>query len=137
METLEKELQLNQYDYKLDGKEFDYQTKKLLDSTYAGVALIKEVRQNLNDGSTLHIVIDIKNTPIKYITAQNLAIFPQNTSEIVEELAKMLDLRLDSVITIENIVENKPGKKIKYPFPSPISVRTILTNFCDFQGPIM
>jgi len=83
----------------------------------------------------LHIEIDIKDTPIKYLTAQNLAIFPQNTQEKVEQLSEMLNLDLNQIVKIEP--NSKLRKKLKFPFPSPVSVRTILTNFCDFQGPIM
>lgn len=135
MDTEEKEIQITHNPSK--EREYDFQTKKFLESSRTQISLIKEVRQNLKDGSTLHIEIDIKDTPIKYITAQNVAIFPQNTPEIVEELAQMLDFQLDRIISVENIGEVKPGRKIKYPFPFPISVKTILTNFCDFQGPIM
>lgn len=134
--TDEKELDLLTYNHKSDELEFEFQTKKLLDSVEASVTLIKETRQNLNDGSTLHLEIDTTGTNIKYLTAQNLAIFPQNTQEKVEELAKILDYDLSQIIKIE-MNADKINNKIKFPFPSPISIRTILTNFCDFQGPIM
>lgn len=90
-------MDLANYEYKKDGLEYDYQTKKFLEAKQAPVSLIKETRQNNNDGSTLHIELDLTNTSVKYLTAQNLAIFPENTKETVEELAKLLNLNLDQV----------------------------------------
>ena len=126
------------FDYKNDGNDYEYQTKKLLEAHEAFLINIKETRQNLNDGSTLHIELDLSKTPIKYRTAQNLAIFPENTRGKVEELAKMLGFKLETLVKLEKSQENGgSSKKPKLPFPSPLSVREILTYFCDFQGPIM
>lgn len=126
------------YDYKSDGNDYEYQAKKLLEAHAAFVINVKETRQNLNDGSTLHLELDLSQTPIKYRTAQNLAIFPENTPEKVQELAKMLGFQLENLVKLEKSPGNDgSSKKIKLPFPSPLTVGQILTYFCDFQGPIM
>lgn len=140
VETDEKELNFSDKIEmnSLESKDFEYQTKKFLDSFAVPVSLIKEARQNNLDGSTLHLEIDLSSTSFHYRTAQNLGIFPQNTPEIVSELAKVLGFDLDKVLKVENVPsESKSSRKAKLPFPSPITVRSILTRFCDFQGPLM
>jgi len=34
-------------------------------------------------------------------------------------------------------VDEEKKKKFKLPFPSPLTVGQILTNFCDITGPVM
>lgn len=137
-ETSEKEIDLKTYSYKNDSSiEYEFQTKQFLDSFEAQLDFIKEVRQNNADGSTLHLEINLTNTPIKYLTAQNLAIYPKNREELVQDLAEHLGFNLNKVIKLGYGEDGISKRKFKYPFPSPLKIRTILTNFCDFQGPIM
>lgn len=39
---------------------------------------IKQLRQNLDEGSTLEITYDLRGSGLSYKTAANLALFPQN-----------------------------------------------------------
>lgn len=41
----------------------------------------------MTDGSTLEIVFDLAGTDLKYKTAGNLAIYPENSDPIVERFA--------------------------------------------------
>ena len=41
-------------------------------------------------GSTLEVTFDLEGTGLTYKTATNLAIFPENTQEDVEEIARLL-----------------------------------------------
>lgn len=41
-------------------------------------------------GSTLEVTFDLEGTGLTYKTATNLAIFPENTQEDVEEVARLL-----------------------------------------------
>ena len=45
-------------------------------------------------GSTLEVTFDLDGTGLTYKTATNLAIFPENTQEDVEEVAKLLSFDL-------------------------------------------
>jgi NADPH-ferrihemoprotein reductase len=56
---------------------------------------MKELRQNTEYGSTLEVVYDVKGVDLKYETAANLALFPENESHIVERAAKALKINLD------------------------------------------
>ena len=45
---------------------------------------IKELRQSTEDGSTLEVFFDLSGSGLSYKTAQNLAMFPENTDEDVQ-----------------------------------------------------
>jgi NADPH-ferrihemoprotein reductase len=129
-----KEIDLDIYDAKNDGKEYDFQIKQYLSSSSANFTLLKELRQKTDDGSTLHVEIDCASAGLTYQTAQNLSIYPENSSDDVEKVAKLLGLNLGDVFTIEKNPEDEKSGSFKHPIPSPISVETYLTKFCDIQG---
>jgi NADPH-ferrihemoprotein reductase len=110
-----------------DGKKYDFHAKQYLASSSCKVTSLKELRQNPSEGSTLHIEIDCGT--LAYRTAQNLHVFPENCPEKVKKIANLLKVDLDDSITLSQIEENS-----QLPFPSPISVKTYLTKFCDFSG---
>ena len=112
--------------------EFDFQTKVFFESNVAKLLKIEEIRQNTKDGSTLHLEIET-DMKMQYRTAQNLAVIPENNDDNVLEIGEYLGLTLDQTVVMEGTV----GKRGKAMFPTPITVRTILKNFCDFQGIIM
>jgi NADPH-ferrihemoprotein reductase len=83
----------------------------------------------------LHVEIDLSGTNLKYKTAQNLGIYVENDPAQVERLGSYLKLDLNERIDIA--VDEDKQSKFKYPFPSPISIRNVLSKFCDFEGPVM
>jgi len=116
-----------------DNKEYDFQAKQYITSSLATITSIRELRQKTHDGSTIHIEIDCASAGISYKTAQNLAIYPENSSEIVDKAASILGLNLDEVFEVTPNSDAGKGK-FKHPIPSPVSVRTYLTRFCDLQS---
>jgi sulfite reductase alpha subunit-like flavoprotein len=94
---------------------------------------IKEIRQNTLDGSSLHLEISTNEGKINYRTAQNLAVIPENNEDAVLEVGEYLGLSLYQTVILDG-TGNKRGKVM---FPTPLKIKTILKNFCDFQGVIM
>jgi NADPH-ferrihemoprotein reductase len=127
------EIDLDNYDASKDGKEYDFQVKQYLSSSSANLTSIRELRQKTDDGSTIHVEIDCASAGLSYQTAQNLGIYPENGSDMVNKAAKLLGLNLSDVFAIEKNPENEQGN-FKHPIPSPISIETYLTKFCDLQG---
>lgn len=84
-------------------------------------------------GSTRHIEFDLKGTGLSYVTADNLAILPLNDTVHVSALATTMGYFLDEVISIEPVEGNND---FKHAFPSPCSVREILTSYLDIQGAV-
>jgi len=129
-----KEIDLENYNASSDEKEYEFQAKQYLASTPAPIALIRELRQKTHDGSTLHVEIDNKAAGLTYKTAQNLGIYPENATSLVQKAASLLGLELKTVFSVEQNPEVVTKGKFKHPIPSPISVETYLTRFCDLQG---
>jgi NADPH-ferrihemoprotein reductase len=129
-----KEIDLETYDANNDGKEYDFQIKQYLLGSNANLSSIRELRQKTHDGSTLHVEIDGKQSGVHYKTAQNIAVWVENSSEIVEKVAQILDLNLSDVFSLEQNPDVASKGKFKHPIPSPISVKTYLTRFCDLQS---
>lgn len=119
-----------------DGKHYDFQAQTFLECKDVKIARICELRQNNDEGSTLHVEFDIRGSGLKYVTAANLYVYPENDPMLVEEMAERLGVGLDQIFVIEENNENISTTKFKHPIPSPISVRTYLTRFCDLQGPV-
>ena len=131
-----EEIDLETYDIKAHGKEYEFQTKQYMQSKSCPISTIYELRQNNEFGSTLHLDIDISQAEISYKTAQNILIYPENDIESVEEVAKILDYSLDDKIVLEENKDFQGKLKFKHPFPSPLSVQNFLIKFCDLHGPL-
>lgn len=134
--TKEKEIDFEQYDHTKDQKNYEFQMKQYLTSTSAQITGMRELRQKTDDGSSLHIEIDCGSVGVSYTTASNMSLFPENCPNLVEKATKLLKLDPDTVFTIKENKDMDKGIKFKYPFPTPLSVRTYLTKFCDLMGPI-
>jgi len=117
-----------------DSKEYDFQAKQYITSVSADITRIRELRQKTEDGSTLHIEIDCASAGINYRTAQNLAIYPENSTDVVNKAANKFNLNLNDIFEVTQNPDVPSKGKFKHPFPSPIKVRTYLTKFCDLQG---
>ncbi|KAG9405984.1 hypothetical protein AC1031_003906 [Aphanomyces cochlioides] len=89
----------------------------------------RELRKSTASGSTLHLEFDIKNTGASYVTADNLAVLPDNDSALVTRVAKAL--RFDEA----GVVELKPlNASTRFPFPTPCSIQTILSRYLDLNS---
>lgn len=70
-------------------------TKNFIKSANVKVHSVKQLRQQLTDGSTLEVVFDLSGSDITYKTAGNLAIYPENSEPIVNKFAELANLNLD------------------------------------------
>lgn len=129
-----QELDLDNYNIKEDNKEYDFQANRYLSCISADITLIKELRQRIDDGSTLHIEVDSKSAGLTYKTAQNAVIYPENCPVIVEKAAKLLGYNLKDIFVVEKNPNHLSHCDFKLPIPSPISIETYLTKFCDLQS---
>ncbi len=75
--------------------------------------------------------------PLPYRTADNFALFPENSEEVVVALAQRLKLqdKLDLHFHFE-LRGDTPPKRVKLPFAGGITLRAALTKFCDVRGPL-
>jgi len=131
-----KEIEFENFDAEKSGVEYDFQTKNFLACKTVSILKAYELRQNNDEGSTLHIEFETGSCGLKYQTAANLFIYPENDPKFVEVIAERIGAKLDQAFSIEENKENISPIKFKHPFPSPITVKTYLSKFCDLQGPL-
>jgi NADPH-ferrihemoprotein reductase len=111
-------------------------TKHFFTAPLASVLVNRELRtiskgvSRLESGSTKHIEFDLHGTEVTYHTADNLAILPYNSSDVVEALAASLGYDLNYVFDVSPI----DASEFKFPFPTPCSIRSLLTEYLDIQG---
>lgn len=83
------------------------------------------------DRKCLHIELDITGSRLRYEAGDHVAIYPQNDALLVNKLGELLDVDLDSQISLLNIEEDAPKKN---PFPCPTTFRTALTFYLDITS---
>jgi NADPH-ferrihemoprotein reductase len=93
---------------------------------------IRELRSGTDEGSTVHVEIDVSGQEtLKYEAADNIGIIPENEHSVVESVALSLGFDLEQVFSLKAA----PGHDWHgIPFPMPISVRDCLTRYCDLTG---
>ena len=111
-------------------------TRHLFTAPLACVLVNKELRNKRasgqDDGSTRHIEIDLRGSGLRYETADNLAVLPENDEASVAALARALGYNLDDLVSVTPLSEN--GGDFKYSIPNPCTVRDILTRYYDIKG---
>lgn len=80
--------------------DYEFQTKQWIQAKNCKVSQIYEARQNTNDGSTLHLELDLEGTMVDYETGMNLAIFAKNTDQKVKQISEYLSLNLDETVKV-------------------------------------
>lgn len=126
--------------------EYEFMTKQWLAAENVPVNEIKELRQDNEYGSTLHVEFDLSKTNLKYGAAQNCLIFPENDDPIISEAADYLGVALDKVFKLKlpevpppPAATGAPAKRVakkRFPIPTPIDVRTCLRHFIDLHGAV-
>lgn len=110
-------------------------SKHYFTSVDCPVTLKRELRSPADEGSTLHVEIDISNAgdKVTYQTADNLGILPVNSDDDVVRLATALGYDLGAHFRLNPA----PGHETKHSalFPTPCTVQECLARYCDLNGP--
>jgi NADPH-ferrihemoprotein reductase len=116
-------------------------SKNYFTSLDCPVTLVKELRSSDDKGSTVHVEIDISKAKDKsgsydYMTADNLGVLPCNSTTVVEDVASALNYNLDSMFSLKAGLnpDNELHEWHGLPFPTPISVRELLTRYLDLTS---
>ena len=128
LSSLEEEKSCEEEDVPLSSKAYFH-------SIPCPVSLKKELRDESDGGSTMHIEFDLSNasSEISYETADNLGILPVNDDAIVKEVAEALGYDLGAIFKLKA----SPGSEGNFSplFPNPCTVEELLAKFCDLSGP--
>lgn len=106
-------------------------TKHFFTAANAKVIMNRELRLSTVGGSTFHMEIDLKGTGIEYLTADNLAVLPENLPGNVDRLAKRLSYDLEQWVDIQPVGQDSKGE---LPFPSPCTIDQILTCYLSINS---
>lgn len=106
-----------------------HSTKHFFTAPRLKVVENRELRGELDGGSTRHIEVDIHNTDVTYQTADNLAALPENDEATVLKLAEVMGWDVSQGIKL-----TPTNKDYKVLFPTPCSVQEALSCFSDLHG---
>ncbi|NXA35254.1 NCPR reductase, partial [Eudromia elegans] len=93
------------------------------------------VNRKLNEGGErhlMHLELDISNSKIRYESGDHVAVYPANDSSLVNQIGEILQMDLDTIMSLNNLDEESNKK---HPFPCPTSYRTALTYYLDITNP--
>lgn len=97
------------------------------------IARVNEVRNLCSAASErvcMHLELEIKNSAITYESGDHVGVYGENTSDNVDQVAKILNLPLDCEISIESNPAF-PDLKIPECFQSSLTLKEILTKYTD------
>ncbi|XP_067144263.1 NADPH--cytochrome P450 reductase [Centruroides vittatus] len=83
------------------------------------------------DRSCMHIELDIGDGKFRYDAGDHVAVYPTNDPSLVEKLGNLLNVDLNTIITLKNLDEDSSKK---HPFPCPCSYRTALLHYVDITS---
>lgn len=107
-------------------QEYQHSNRHYFTAEKCKVIVQKELRQNLDFGSTIHVELELKNTKVEYVTADNLAILPENDPDMVNVLIDQMGYDGEMRFGLKPLDD-----KWKAPFPYPCTVQHALTNYVD------
>lgn len=96
----------------------------------APVRTIRELHKG-GSRSCMHIELDIDGSKMRYESGDHIAIYPQNSEDLVNKLGILCNANLDTVFSLIN-TDTESSKK--HPFPCPTTYRTALTHYIEIAA---
>ncbi|XP_076045478.1 cytochrome P450 reductase [Oratosquilla oratoria] len=97
----------------------------------AQVSVNKELHKNGSNRNCMHIELDIEGSRVRYDAGDHVAVYPVNNSNLVTRIGELLEVDLDTIVTLTNVDEDSTKKQ---PFPCPCSYRTALLHYVDVMA---
>lgn len=126
-----------------EGLSFEMAARQYQSTQRVVIKQISELRQKTDEGSTLEVVFDLvgsdQNQLLTYMTAQNLALFPENSEDDVKRILDHInvperDWNKVIFMTPNPSLDAKKVAAIKYPMPAPFTVFEAVKRFVDLTG---
>lgn len=114
------------------GLKINSSTKYYFTAPECEVICNRELRSPEDGGSTRHVEIDLSSSGLTYHTADNLAVLPENSDEVVEAICSSQGYNADEYFILES--GDGAESKFKHMFPTPCTIGDALRRYCDVQG---
>merc|ERR1712127_232166 len=111
-----------------------YQTQRPpFDAKNPFLARVIEWRQlhKVEERGCMHIELDLSDSRLRYDAGDHVALYPTNDQELVDRFRELLNVDLDTVISLVNVDEDSTKK---HPFPCPTTYRTALSHYIDITS---
>ena len=114
----------------------------------AAITVNRELHKG-GDRSCMHIELDITGSKLSYVTGDHVAIFPTNSTTVIERIGELLEADLDTVFSLTNVDGTHISRMLhalyqclslldqaskKHPFPCPTTYRAVLTHYVDINS---
>lgn len=113
-------------------------SKYFFSSHYVTVTKNREMRTPADGGHTVHMEFDLTDSNVKYFTADNLAVIPDNLESSVHQFSQTCGgFDLDQYVSIIPVSLPEGDEEVipfKHPFPNPCSLREIFTLYLDIDS---
>jgi NADPH-ferrihemoprotein reductase len=113
-------------------EDYDFRTKRFLNSVECKIIGIKELRKETINGSTLLITYNCDS--LKYKTGDNIGVYPKNSQILVNEIIGKFNFNKNEKIFIKK--RNKGNLKIKSTIPNGLTIEDILKEHLDLSAQI-
>ncbi|XP_062341507.1 NADPH--cytochrome P450 reductase-like isoform X1 [Osmerus eperlanus] len=98
---------------------------------YLATVVVNRKLNTVGERHLMHLELDISGSKIRYDSGDHVAVYPVNDASLVNRIGQILDVELDTVISLNNLDEESNKK---HPFPCPTSYRTALTHYLDITN---
>ncbi len=115
----------------IDIKKYNQNVQNRLNSKKLKILNIEELRQNNINGSTLKVVLDLKDTDLKYKPAENILVYPNNREETINMVLNQLAMDKDNYFINYKLLDKDTS--LNLPFPEGITVKDALSEYVDLS----
>jgi NADPH-ferrihemoprotein reductase len=112
-------------------EDYDFATKRYLQSEEYQIEEIKELRRENINGSTLEISYYSSENNFKYGAADNIGIYPVNSEASVNAVLNRLNYNSKQIVSVKKLKKGELQKKVS--IPNGLSIGEVLTNILDLS----
>mmetsp|Transcript_5679 Transcript_5679/g.15895 ORF Transcript_5679/g.15895 Transcript_5679/m.15895 type:complete len:690 (+) Transcript_5679:462-2531(+) len=95
----------------------------------------RELHAPSSNRSCVHVELDLTGTGLQYAAGDHVGVHPENPAETVKLAAMLLDVPLDTVLTL-SMPDSQAADMLSAPPPTPATLEHLLVSYTDLLGPV-